>query len=576
MSSDFDLKPPSPNSSGEMATEHSAGASPEMLGPYRIKRMLGRGGMGCVYLATDEQLNRTVALKTLNQNFAEDDEARVRFFREARAAAALKHENIVTIYQVGEDQGTPFLAMEHLEGKSLEEWLRPDRRANVAQTFSIGKQIARGLAAAHAAGVIHRDIKPANIWIGSNGRIKILDFGLAYHAAGNLTKLTQDGALLGTPAYMSPEQARGEPVDERSDLFSFGCVLYRMVTGRLPFQAEGIFGVIAAITSEQQLSPRVVNPAVPESLSSFIDKLLKKSREDRPVSADAVVTSLRKLETDWRENSQSDSAAFAETIPYSPDEETTPSPSLRLGKPLWMGLAVLLVVGGLGLWFAINHFPQDSGTGGSQDAKVSKTADPSGLEKAGKPDAKPHRIDLMANLNASQSEYGNWRRVGDAIIGLQPQKDARSFGMPIPLSSPLPESYCLRMRVERFVRQPGALLVGLASGSSRFNFFIDATLPKYEGMFAGINPDLPKRFGGVLTPQLAVDLAFWVRKDRLRVTANDQEIYSWSGDFSKLHRMPSQSLDPLKIGGQHPAVFQFTEITLEPLETGENKPSDSK
>ena len=559
-----------------MATEHSTGPSPEMLGPYRIKRLLGRGGMGCVYLATDEQLNRTVALKTLNQNFAEDEEARVRFFREARAAAALKHENIVTIYQVGEDQGTPFLAMEHLEGKSLEEWLRPDRRANVAQTFSIAKQIARGLAAAHAAGVIHRDIKPANIWIGSNGRIKILDFGLAYHAAGNLTKLTQDGALLGTPAYMSPEQARGEAVDERSDLFSFGCVLYRMVTGRLPFQAEGIFGVIAAITSEQQLSPRIVNPAVPESLSNFIDKLLSKSREDRPVSADAVLTSLREMETDWRENAQSDSAAYAETIAYSPGEEETSSQSPRLGNKLWFGVAILLVVGGLGLWFGMNQSRQDAGKGGSQDAKVSKTADPSGSEKADKPDAKPHRIDLMANLNASKSQYGNWRRVGDAIIGFQPQKDARSFGMPIPLSSPLPESYCLRMRVERYTRQSGGLLVGLASGSSRFNFFIDLTLPKQPGVFAGIRRDLPKRYGGILTPRLAVDLAFWVRKDRLRVTANDQEIYSWSGSFSQLHRMTTQSLEPLIIGGQHPAVFKFTEITLERVETAADKPSDSK
>ena len=550
-----------------MATEHSAGPSPEMLGPYRIQRMLGRGGMGCVYLATDEQLNRTVALKTLNQRYGEDDEGRVRFFREARAAAALKHENIVTIYQVGEDQGTPFLAMEHLEGKSLEEWLRPDRRANVAQTFSIGKQIARGLAAAHAAGVIHRDIKPANIWIGSNGRIKILDFGLAYHSSANMTKLTQDGALLGTPAYMSPEQARGEAVDERSDLFSFGCVLYRMVTGRLPFQAEGIFGVIAAITSEQQLSPRVVNPAVPESLSNLIDKLLSKSRDDRPVSADAVLTSLREMETDWREHSQSDSAACAETIAYSRDEQTTSSQPIRLGNTVWIGLAILLVVGGLGLWFGVNDAHQNSGVEGPRDITVLKTTDPSGSEKPIRPDTKPIGIELLEAIDVSKAEKGDWRKEGNAILGFQPENKTPFFALAIPLSSPLPESYCLRVRVERYTRQPGLLLVGLASGNSRFNFFIDATSSKYPGMHAGIGWDSPKRLGGVLTPRLAVDLAFWVQKDRLRVTANDQEIYSWSGDFAQLKRLPGQSDEPLMIGGHHPAVFKFTQITLEALET---------
>ncbi len=573
MSSDFDLKPPSPNSSGEMATEHSAGASPEMLGPYRIKRMLGRGGMGCVYLATDEQLNRTVALKTLNQNFAEDDEARVRFFREARAAAALKHENIVTIYQVGEDQGTPFLAMEHLEGKSLEEWLRPDRRANVAQTFSIGKQIARGLAAAHAAGVIHRDIKPANIWIGTNGRIKLLDFGLAYHSTGNLTKLTQDGALLGTPAYMSPEQARGETVDERSDLFSFGCVLYRMVTGRLPFQAEGIFGVIAAITSEQQLSPSVVNPAVPQRLSNLIDDLLQKSRDDRPASADAVLTALKEMDAEWRENSPSNSTGNDDTIALPSDDDATALPAFRFGKLAWIGLIVLALVGGWGIWHAIGSTKAKPEIGGGSQDGQKKQIDP---QQVNQPKEGANRIDLIEAIDVSKAEKGDWRKEGNAILGSQPENKTPFFALAVPLSRPLPESYCLRLRVERYMRQPGLLLVGLASGNSRFNFFIDATSSKYPGMHAGIGWDSPKRLGGVLTPRLAVDLAFWVQKDRLRVTANDQEIYSWSGDFAQLKRLPGQSDEPLMIGGHNPAVFKFTQITLEPVETAVNTSPDTE
>src|SRR5207248_6897379 len=150
------------------------------LGQYRILKQLGQGGMGVVFQAEDRQLRRLVALKVMRPDLAAQDQARARFLREARAAAALKHDHIVTIYQVGDDRGVPFLAMEFLAGKSLEEWLRPDRRASIPEAITIAKQIARGLAAAHATGLIHRDIKPANLWLEApRGRVKILDFGLA-------------------------------------------------------------------------------------------------------------------------------------------------------------------------------------------------------------------------------------------------------------------------------------------------------------------------------------------------------------------------------------------------------------
>jgi eukaryotic-like serine/threonine-protein kinase len=176
------------------------------LAQYRVLKLLGQGGMGIVFRAEDEQLRRPAALKVMRPDFAAHEDARARFLREARAAAHLKHDHIVTIYQVGEHDGVPFLAMEFLAGKSLEDWLRPDRRATVAEALTLGKQMARGLAAAHAAGLVHRDIKPANLWLEApRARVKILDFGLARHTAGELTALTQDGAVVGTPAFMAPE-----------------------------------------------------------------------------------------------------------------------------------------------------------------------------------------------------------------------------------------------------------------------------------------------------------------------------------------------------------------------------------
>jgi len=272
------------------------------LAQYRIIKQLGRGGMGVVYQAEDTQLHRMAALKVMRPDYAADDEARARFIREARAAAALKHDHIVTIYQVGEENGVPFLAMEFLAGKSLEEWLRPDRRATVPETLLIGKQIARGLAAAHAARLVHRDIKPANLWLEApRGRVKILDFGLARLAAGEFTNLTQDGSVLGTPAFMAPEQARGDVVDHRCDLFSMGCVLYRMITGRLPFQGTTTFAVLTAIASETPRPAIKIRPEIPPRLSDLVDRLLAKNPQDRPESAQAVLEELVAIEQEVKQ-----------------------------------------------------------------------------------------------------------------------------------------------------------------------------------------------------------------------------------------------------------------------------------
>jgi serine/threonine protein kinase len=272
------------------------------LGHYRILKILGKGGMGLVFLAVDTKLDRQVALKVMLPKYAEDTAAKQRFLREAKMAAKIDHDYIVHIYQVDEDRGVPFLAMQLLSGCSLEDVLRrasalTAARLTVPQLLRLGAQIAEGLAVAHAKGLIHRDIKPANIWIevDHGGRIKLLDFGLARSVHADIG-ITQSGAILGTPAYMAPEQARGEPVDQRCDLYSLGCVLYRMATGELPIKGKSTMGLLMALALEQATPPRQINDAVPGALDDLIMRLLAKEANQRPESAKAVALELRKIE----------------------------------------------------------------------------------------------------------------------------------------------------------------------------------------------------------------------------------------------------------------------------------------
>jgi serine/threonine protein kinase len=265
------------------------------LGPYRVLRVLGSGGMGVVFLAEDLHLERPVALKAMKPVLAVSEAAKKRFLREAKAMALLKHDHIVTIHHVGEDRGTPYLAMEFLEGELLDDRLKRERKLPVAEVLRIGRETAEGLAAAHARGLIHRDIKPGNIFLeGPRGRVKILDFGLA-RAAVDDAHITQSGVILGTPAFMAPEQARGEPVDARCDLFSLGCVLYRMCTGAAPFNASDAISTLVAVTVDEPRPPGQL-AAVPPELSEFIMRLLAKKREDRPASAAGVAETLGRME----------------------------------------------------------------------------------------------------------------------------------------------------------------------------------------------------------------------------------------------------------------------------------------
>jgi hypothetical protein len=266
------------------------------LGKYRVLKVLGHGGMGIVFLAEDPKLNRNVAIKAMLPALAASASAGKRFLREAQAMAAVKHDHIVTIFQVDEERGVPFLVMELLQGESLDDRLKRESKLPPAEVLRIGREIAEGLQAAHETGLIHRDVKGANLWLEApRGRVKILDFGLA-RAASQEGVLTQEGAIVGTPAFMSPEQARGEPMDARSDLFSLGCVLYRVAAGKTPFKGKDAISTLLAVVNEQPRPLAEIDPDMPESVSELVMALLAKKPADRPASAKAVVEVIAGIE----------------------------------------------------------------------------------------------------------------------------------------------------------------------------------------------------------------------------------------------------------------------------------------
>jgi serine/threonine protein kinase/WD40 repeat protein len=385
------------------------------LGPYRVLALLGSGGMGVVFRAFDVNLQRLVALKVIRAERARDPASRQRFLREARATAAVRDEYVVQIYAVGEEGGVPFLAMELLEGESLEDYLQRRARLPLSAALGIGRQITLGLAAVHAQGLIHRDLKPANVWLeridrspaGQDSaprggavryRAKLLDFGLAREAEG--TPLTRTGTVMGSVGYMSPEQARAKPLDARSDLFSLGCVLYRLCTGGLPFAGNTLTAQLTALAVDDPVPVRKVAPEVPPALAGLIHELLAKDPADRPASTAEVVQLLQAMQEkplssgvlptpQTEEHRLADSPEQAEEPRVSPSEVQTAEqrsessrtrraprrsgakcPASRHGRPwrrwLWpaagaLGLVLALGVGYL-FYSRLHTHPEDNGS----------------------------------------------------------------------------------------------------------------------------------------------------------------------------------------------------------------------
>jgi eukaryotic-like serine/threonine-protein kinase len=266
----------------------SSAREPRILaGRYRLEEVIGRGGMSTVYRGTDLSLHRVVAVKVALDPLVEESPIYLaRFTREAQSAAAIGHPGVVTVYDAGADGPTRFIVMEFVPGKSLADILKEERPLDPERAANIAAQVADALSAAHAAGIIHRDIKPGNIMVEPSGSVKVLDFGIARAVDGH--SLTQTATVLGTSAYMSPEQALGQPVDARSDIYSLGCVLYEMLTGQPPFVAD----VAAAVMHQHvRVAPKPAierNPAIPASLNTLVMEMLAKQPKDRPQTAAEV------------------------------------------------------------------------------------------------------------------------------------------------------------------------------------------------------------------------------------------------------------------------------------------------
>ncbi|MEE9171022.1 MAG: serine/threonine-protein kinase, partial [bacterium] len=268
---------------------------------YRISEQVGQGGMGEVYLAEDTKLDRKVALKFLPLFYSKDPEVNARFKREAKATAALNHPNIITIHEIGEFEGRAYIAMEYVQGESLKDKI-VKKGLTLAKIIEIALQICNGLNKAHEAGIVHRDIKPENILLDKDDSVKILDFGLAQKRGA--TKLTKEATTLGTLYYMSPEQCQSSELDQRTDIWSLGIVLYEMITGKTPFQGEYETGIVYSIMNEEPEPLARYKTGVSDELQRIVDKTLRKDVDTRYQSVSDLLTDLKALQKTQESGSQ--------------------------------------------------------------------------------------------------------------------------------------------------------------------------------------------------------------------------------------------------------------------------------
>src|ERR1700692_3360835 len=322
------------------------------LGPYEIISLLGAGGMGEVYRARDTRLRRDVAIKVLPQALSLDADRMRRFEQEALATAALNHPNILAVFDIGTSEGSPYVVSELLEGETLRERLRSGA-IPVRKTLDYAMQVAHGLAAAHEKGIIHRDLKPENLFVTKDGRVKILDFGLAkltqpdptvHSSLPTMTHATEAGVVMGTAGYMSPEQVRGASVDARSDIFSFGAILYEMISGKRAFHRETAADTMSAILKEDPPDLAETNRNVSPALERIVQHCLEKNPEARFHSASDIAFDLEHL--------SGISSTSTRLTPVA-----SPPPRNRLFAALAGGLALALAMLALGLWLGRGKGP---------------------------------------------------------------------------------------------------------------------------------------------------------------------------------------------------------------------------
>ena len=537
---------------------------PPAIGPYDILEKVGSGGMGTVYRAFDPKLQRVVALKLLSADLAANAVARRRFEREARMVAAIAHPHVVVIHAVDEAHRPPYLVMEFVRGRSLAEKLSAEGALPLAVVLRIAAQTAEGLAAAHRQGVIHRDVKPANILL-ENGveRVKLTDFGLA--KVCDDAGLSRSGEISGTPLFMSPEQCRGERLDQRSDLFSLGAVIFTMAAGANPFQANSALAVMRNIC--EQPAPRLKDsdPSVPDWLSELTGRLLERSPERRLSSAAELAETLHaRLALLQGPASSGNGPGFGRAARrWSASAAWAFSASLALLLVVAVGIALRAVTSPDGA-------PGDAPSDNPQTSTIAATA--AGDEPPADEPRPADTIDLLPLFDPDDPDRrGEWRLGGGVLVGTQRPGVSRAFGLPL-RGVELPSRYRLSIACRRFAAGSGALIVGLESGGSKFFVRIDHVDEgkRFINILSGDESrkrlGIHRRAGAVLRPGFTARLVFDVSPQALVVEADDVQIYRWEGDFSQLSRGSKDPLEtPIVIGGW-PSEFAFSEITLQTLE----------
>jgi eukaryotic-like serine/threonine-protein kinase len=321
------------------STRYSPGT--RLGGRYDVVRALGWGGMAEVYLAVDRQLGREVAVKVIRERFAEDERFVARFRREARAAASLSHPNVVAVHDVGVHEGSPFIVMEYVPGRTLAELVRDGGPMDPGRVAEIGEAVARALGAAHAAGIVHRDVKPGNVMVTADGRVKVLDFGIA--RALRWTPLTDTPAVQGTAEYMAPEYVKGDGADPRSDIYSLGVVLYELLAGRPPFTGDSPLQVAYKHLEEAPASPDAVRPGLPAGLTAVVMRCLAKHPGDRYRRAEELAADLGHLQA-GRPAATAPIPRDRTSVLRTTDIDETPRPRRRRAK-VWMGIVAGVATG---------------------------------------------------------------------------------------------------------------------------------------------------------------------------------------------------------------------------------------